>query len=86
MLQRNSENKGFSEDEELLTASNTDHVSINFLCHRQTEARNGESFPYLLSPIPLLSLNVQFCFNEPGYTLCLLLRSNHIIRVYLTHL
>ena len=26
-----------SEDKELLTASNTDPVSINFLCHRRIE-------------------------------------------------
>ena len=37
------------------------------------------------SHIPLLSLNVWFCFNEPGNTLRLFLRCNHLIRVYLTH-
>ena len=29
----------------LLTASNTDPASINFLCHRQIEERNGGFFP-----------------------------------------
>ena len=32
-----------------------------------------------------VSISKRFCFNEPGYKLCLLLRSNHLIRVYLTH-
>ena len=41
MLQR------ISDDEELLTASSTDPVSINFLCHRRIEERDGGSFPYL---------------------------------------
>ena len=34
MLQRIFEDEEFSEDEELLTASITDPVSTNFLCHR----------------------------------------------------
>ena len=35
-------------DHPLLTASNTDPVSINFLCHRRIEERDGGSFPYLV--------------------------------------
>ena len=46
MLQRIFEDEEFSEDEELLTASNTDSVSINFLCHRRK--CDGGSFPYLV--------------------------------------
>ena len=42
MLQR------ISEDEELLTTFNTDLVSINFLCHRRIEERDGGSFPCLV--------------------------------------
>ena len=41
MLQRIFEGKEFSEDEELLTASSTDPVSLNFLCHQQIEERDG---------------------------------------------
>ena len=37
MLLRIFEDEDFSEDEELLTASSTDPVSINFLCHRQID-------------------------------------------------
>ena len=37
MLQRIFEDEEFSEDEELLTASSTDPVSINFLCRRQID-------------------------------------------------
>ena len=37
-----------SEDKELLTASNTDPVSINFLSHRQIEERDGGFFPYFI--------------------------------------
>ena len=37
-----------SENEELLTASNTDLVSINFLCHWGIEERDGGSFPNLV--------------------------------------
>ena len=48
MLQRISEDKEFSEDKELLIVSNTDLVSINFLCHRGIEERDGGSFPYLV--------------------------------------
>ena len=48
MLQRISEDEEFSEDEKLLTASNTDSVSINFLYHRRIEERDGGSFPYLI--------------------------------------
>ena len=33
-----------SEDKELFTASNTDPVSINFLCHRRIEERDGGFF------------------------------------------
>ena len=64
MLQR------ISEDEELLTASSTNPVSINFLCHRRIEELGWWIFS-MLSPVPMLSLNVRFCFNEPGYTWCL---------------
>ena len=39
----------------------------------------------VLSRVPLLNLNIWFCFNEPGNTLCLLLKSNNLIRVYSTH-
>ena len=46
MLQRILQDEEFSEDEELLTASSTDSVSINFLCHRQK--RDGGSSPYLV--------------------------------------
>ena len=42
MLQR------LSEDEELLTASNTDLASIDFLRHQRIEERDGESFLYLV--------------------------------------
>ena len=48
MLQRISEGEEFSEDEELLTISNADPVSINFLYHQEIEERDGGSFPYLL--------------------------------------
>ena len=48
MQQRTSEDEEFSEDEELLTASNTDSVSINFLYHRRIEERDGGSFRYLI--------------------------------------
>ena len=34
-----------SKDKELLTASNTDPVSINFLCHRRIEETDGGFFP-----------------------------------------
>ena len=37
-----------SEDDELLTASNTDPVFINFLCHRRIEKRDGGFFPYFV--------------------------------------
>ena len=87
MLQKNSEDEESSDDtlgHPLLAASNIDPVSINFLCQRGIEVPRGWMVS-ILSPVHLLSLNVRFCFNEPGYTLCLLLRSNHIIRVCLTH-
>ena len=48
MLQRISEDKEFSEDEELLTACNTDPVSISFLYHRRIKERDGGSFSYLI--------------------------------------
>ena len=32
----------------------------------------------MVSPVPSLSVNVQFCFNEPGHTLFLLLKSNRL--------
>ena len=48
MLQQISEDEEFSENEELLTISNTDPVSINFLYHRRIEERDGGSFPYLV--------------------------------------
>ena len=32
-----------------------------------------------------VSIIKSLCFIEPGYTLCLLLTSNHLLRVYLTH-
>ena len=38
MLQRIFEDEEFFKDEELLTASSTDPVSIYFLCHRQIDA------------------------------------------------
>ena len=44
MLQRIFEDEEFSEDEEFFTVSNTDPVTVNFLCNRQTEERNGGSF------------------------------------------
>ena len=47
-LQQISEDEEFSENEELLTTSNTDPVSINFLYHRRIEERDGGSFPYLV--------------------------------------
>ena len=87
MLQKNSEDEESSDDtlgRPLLAAFNIDPVSINFLCQRGIEEPRGWIVS-ILSPVRLLSLNVRFCFNEPGYTLCLLLRSNHIIRVSLTH-
>ena len=87
MLQKNSEDEESSDDtlgHPLRAASNIDPVSINFLCQRGIEEPRGWMVS-ILSPVRLLSLNVRFCFNEPGYTLCLLLRSNHIIRVCLTH-
>ena len=37
-----------SEDKELLTASNTDPVSINFLCNRRIEECDGGFFPYFV--------------------------------------
>ena len=37
-----------SGDKELLTASNTDPASINFLCHRRIEERDGGFFPYFV--------------------------------------
>ena len=39
MLQRIFEDEELSEDEELLTASNTDPVSINFSCQRQINVK-----------------------------------------------
>ena len=48
MLQQISEDEEFSENEELLTISNTDPVSTNFLYHRRIEERDGGSFPYLV--------------------------------------
>ena len=42
MLQR------ISEDEELLTASNTNPVFTSFLCHQRIEERDGGSFPFLV--------------------------------------
>ena len=84
---KNSEDEESSDDtlgRPVLAASNIDPVSINFLCQRGIEEPGGWIVS-ILSPARLLSLNVQFCFNEPGYTLCLLFRSNHIIRVCLTH-
>ena len=48
ILQRISEDEEISEEKELLTASSTDPVSINFLCHRRIEERDGGSFPYLV--------------------------------------
>ena len=41
MVQRFSVDEEFSENENLLTASNTDPVSINFWCHRRIEVRDG---------------------------------------------
>ena len=41
MLQQISEDEKFSENEELLTASNTDPVFTNFLYHRRIEERDG---------------------------------------------
>ena len=86
MLQKNSEDEVYFDDtlgRPLLAAFNIDPVSINFLCQRRIEEPRGWIVS-ILSPVRLLSLNVRFCFNEPGYTLCFLLRSNHIIRVCLT--
>ena len=40
MLQQISEDEEFSENEERLTAFNTDPVSSNFLCHRRIEERD----------------------------------------------
>ena len=48
MLQRIFKDEEFSQDEELLTASNTDPVSINFLSHGRLKEREGESFPLLV--------------------------------------
>ena len=51
MLQRISEDEEFSENvfgRPLLTATNTDPVSINFLCHRRIEERDDGSFPNLV--------------------------------------
>ena len=48
MLQRIFEDEEFSEDKELLTASSTDPVSINFLYHPRIEERDVGSFPYLV--------------------------------------
>ena len=48
MLQQLFENEEFSQDEELLTASNTDSLSINFLSHGRLKEREGESFPLLV--------------------------------------
>ena len=72
MLQKNSEDEESSDDtlgRPLLAASNIDPVSINFLCQRGIEEPRGWIVS-ILSPVRLLSLNVRFCFNEPGYTLC----------------
>ena len=90
MLQKIFEDEESSDDTlgrpllALLAASNIDPVSINFLCQRGIEEPRGWIVS-ILSPVRLLNLNVRFCFNEPGYTLCLFLRSNHKIRVCLTH-
>ena len=88
MLQKISEDEEYSDNtlgRPLFTASNIDPVFVNFLCHRGIEEPRGWIVS-ILSPIRSLSLSVQFCFNEPGYTLRLLLRSNHLIRrVCLTH-
>ena len=48
LLQQLSEDEELFEDEELLTASNADPVSINFLSHRRTKERDGGSFPYVV--------------------------------------
>ena len=47
----------------------------------QGEAKTDEKrilCKFTFSPVPSLSLIVQFYFNEPGFTLFLLLRSNHL--------
>ena len=49
MLQRIFKDKDFPMDEELLTASNSDLVSFNFLYHRRiVEQRDGGTFLYLV--------------------------------------
>ena len=68
----------------LLTASNTLTLPHKFLVPSTNWRTWWWIFP-ILSPVPSLSLNIRVCFSEPGYTLCLLLRSNHLIRLCLTH-
>ena len=49
MLQRISRDEDFSKDEELLTVSNSDPVSFNFLYHRRIiEERDGGTFLHLV--------------------------------------
>ena len=49
MLQRISRDEDFSKDEELLTASNSDPVSFNFLYHRRIiEERDGVTFLHIV--------------------------------------
>ena len=73
-------------DRPFLTASNTHPVSINFLCHRRIEERDDGSFPYLvlylrwIRTFDFVSIN-----QDTHWSLGLLLRSNYLIRVYLTH-
>ena len=78
MLQRIYENENFSKDEELLTASNTDPISINFLYHRQIEERDGRFFPCLVLHLHGAPTSNFVSMNQDTHwALGLLLRSNH---------
>ena len=61
-----------------------EHWPCNFLCHRRIEKRDGGPFS-ILNPVSSRSLNIRLCFNKPERTLCPLLKSNHLLRAYLTH-
>ena len=80
MLQRISEDEEFSE--EWRTLLYIQHwPSLHKFFVPSTNWRPWWWIFFILSPVPSLSLNVRFYFNKLGYTLCLLYRSNHLIRI-----